>query len=299
VRWTIGDVSERGFEALRLSILGAMGIFGTDAQYAVCVNTVGVDGAKAAAGDIPVEVEWIDADRLVPAWLREHLDDRVADGVAWKFAPVRLFPDRWEIALDNDCILWRSPGAIERWLSDSAGSGCVLAADVRACFGQFETMCGPPFPPAARNTGIRGLPPGFDLERMLRETLRAAETERGERVVLRSELDEQGWQTAALLRAGQVLTVSLEDVTVCSPFHPHLPHLGRCGAHFVGLNGRHIPWAYFNRPADALLAEHWARHRDALEQNVTQAERRAGAEAAQPVEESAVGGGGGGGSVPW
>lgn len=237
VRWTIGDVSERGFEALRLSILGAMGIFGTDAQYAVCVNTVGVDCAKAAAGAIPVEVEWIDADRLVPAWLREHLDDRVADGVAWKFAPVRLFPDRWEIALDNDCILWRSPGALERWLSDSAGSGCVLAADVRACFGQFETMCGPPFPPAARNTGIRGVPPAFDLERMLRETLRTAEAERGE---------------------------------------------------------RHIPWAYFNRPADALMAEHWARHRDALEQNVTQAERRAGAEAAQPVEESAVGGGGGG-----
>lgn len=156
MRWTIGDVSERGFEALRLSLLGAIGVFGVDARYAVCVNTAGARRARAATGDVPAEVLRIDADGLAPAWLR-----------------------------------------------------------------------GP------------------------------------------------------------------EDVTVCSPFHPHLPHLGRCGAHFVGLNARHLPWAYFDRPADAWLAEHWARHRDQLERNVTQAGRRGAAAAAEPAEERVVGGGNG------
>jgi hypothetical protein len=58
--------------------------------------------------------------------------------------------------------------------------------------------------------------------------------------------------------------VTLEEVTVCSPFHPHLPHLGRCGAHFVGLNARTIAWDYCGRPADECMAEHWARHRGEL-----------------------------------
>ena len=58
--------------------------------------------------------------------------------------------------------------------------------------------------------------------------------------------------------------MTLDEVTICSPFWPHLPHLGRCGAHFVGTNARHIPWNYYDRPADEVIAEHWARHRDAL-----------------------------------
>ena len=37
IRWTIGNVSTRGFEALRLSIWGAWKAFGPDAIYVVCV----------------------------------------------------------------------------------------------------------------------------------------------------------------------------------------------------------------------------------------------------------------------
>jgi hypothetical protein len=32
----------------------------------------------------------------------------------------------------------------------------------------------------------------------------------------------------------------------------------------VGLNARHIPWDYYDRPAGEWLREHWARHRPAL-----------------------------------
>jgi hypothetical protein len=40
VRWTIGDVSPQGFEALRLSVLGARKVFGPRASYAICMNSV-------------------------------------------------------------------------------------------------------------------------------------------------------------------------------------------------------------------------------------------------------------------
>jgi hypothetical protein len=40
IRRTIGDVSENGWQALRLAIAGAHHIFGESAAHAVCVNSV-------------------------------------------------------------------------------------------------------------------------------------------------------------------------------------------------------------------------------------------------------------------
>ena len=120
------------------------------------------------------------------------------------------------------------PQAIDAWLSGRATDACALAEDVAPAFGQFAPLCGG----APRNTGIRGLPPGFDLGAALDEVLAVHP------VRLVSELDEQGLQVAALSRAGPALAVTLEDVAICSPFPPHLQQLERCGAHFVGLNMR-------------------------------------------------------------
>ncbi|MGZ5182877.1 MAG: hypothetical protein ACXWC2_20565 [Ramlibacter sp.] len=95
-------------------------------------------------------------------------------------------------------------------------------------------------------------------------TLAGRARQTGAAVTFTSDLDEQGLQAAALSRTAPLRTVSLREVSVCSPFHPHLPDLGRCGAHFVGLNTRHIAWDYYGRPADAWMAEHWQRQRPAL-----------------------------------
>jgi hypothetical protein len=262
VRWTMGNVSDRGFEALRLSVWGAHKVFGEDAAYAICLNTVPIEVARRKAGPLPEGVVWHDVSGQIPAFLAERFDDGIAEGVGWKLAPLRLYPDRFELSLDNDCILWSVPDAVGAWLASGARAStrCLMAEDVKACFGQFAPQCGP----EARNAGIRGLPPGLDLEAALREAIARCEQSLDAPMVLRSELDEQGLQTAALSLGGAPVAVSLADVTICSPFHPHLPHLGRCGAHFVGLNARHIPWDYYDRPADDCIAEHWARHRARL-----------------------------------
>lgn len=141
------------------------------------------------------------------------------------------------------------PDAIREWLTGPDPRRVVTAEDVRRMLGQFAPLCGP----APRNSGIRGLPPGFPLEQALRDLL----SERSN--MLTSELDEQGLQVAMLERAGSPLVVRVEEVTICSPFPPHQPHLGRCGAHFVGLNARQLPWQYEGRPAVEHLRDHWQR----------------------------------------
>lgn len=256
MRWTIGDVSEYGFQALALSIEGARRIFGPHARYVVCVNSVPLARARALAGRvarIAEEVEWLDVnDRLSPA-IAPHLDPGMAEGVGWKFAPARLTRDGYVLALDNDCILWSLPTPMRRWLADAAPS-CLLAEDVVPMFGQFQALCGS----APRNTGIRGLPPGFDLagvvSRILEET----------GVTLRSELDEQGVVTLACSRFGAPHVVPVDDVAICGPFPPHRQELGRCGAHFVGLNAKRLPWTRDGRAGHEHVREHWCRLRPAV-----------------------------------
>jgi hypothetical protein len=254
VRWTIGDVSDRGFEALRLSIHGAVGVFGAGTAYVVYVNSLPVAEARARTGRIPGIVEWRVAPNEIPAILRDRLDSHMAEGVAWKLLPLSAFPDRHELALDNDVILWEVPEAIRLWLADPSGKARVVAEDVAMGHGAFAAHCGP----EPRNSGIRGTPSGFDLADAMGRVLAAGAPR------LDSELDEQGLQVAALSIDGPPLVVRTEEVTICSPFWPHQPHLGSCGAHFVGLNARHIPWNYYDRPGTAVRAEHWDGHRDQL-----------------------------------
>ncbi len=256
LRWTIGDVSPPGFEALRLSVWGAWRLFGPAARYAVVVNGLSPEAARARAGAVPDAVEWRPAGGL-PEILRAHLDAGMAEGVAWKFAPLRCFPDRYELALDNDCILWGRPAALDAWL-DEGEPRCLVAADVTPAFGAFAglTRAEP------RNTGIRGLPPGHDLAAALRAVLERHP------VPLRSELDEQGLQVVALDQGRPAHVVPVAEVTICSPFWPHVAELGRSGAHFVGLNARDLPWTYYDRPATACVLENWRRHRPALYRRV-------------------------------
>jgi hypothetical protein len=255
VRWTVGDVSPHGFEALRLSAWGVWRLFGRDAEYAIVVNGVAPDDAARRAAPLPPGIR-VEPARGLPPFLRARLDAGMAEGVAWKFAPVRVFPGMHELALDNDCVLWDVPAAVRRWIERR--DAAVLAEDVRLAFGRFAPACGD----APRNTGIRGLPPGFDLEAALDRALARHDG------ALASELDEQGLQVAAVLASLPVLVIGLDEVTICSPFPPHLSRLGTCGAHFVGLNARSLGWTLGGRRAEEWTREHFERLRPDVEARV-------------------------------
>ncbi|MBW0000680.1 MAG: hypothetical protein JO015_16400 [Verrucomicrobia bacterium] len=258
VRWTIGDASSAGRQALRLSILGAWGIFGSDAAYVVCVNSCDVETMRRSLGELPDEVAWIQVAGMNPRFL-PFCDKSLSEGTSWKFSPVRCFPDRYELALDNDCILWRCPPAVRAWLARPAE--VLLAADVIPANGVFHDLTGP----VALNSGIRRFPARFDYEGQLIDMLRTSGR------ILRRELDEQGLQIATLTRSGHCHTVPLDEVTICSPFPPHVSHLGSCGAHFVGLNVRHLPWEFHGRPALECRLEHWQTLLPEVERRVAEA----------------------------
>jgi hypothetical protein len=260
IRWTIGNVSREGFEALRFSVWGAWRIFGNVADYIICLNSVPLSSAQQMAGKLPSDVGWHVVSKAdLPTFFRDYLNDGMAEGVAWKFAPLRIFPDRFELSLDNDFIVWSLPCAVWAWFASDAPGLCLTAEDVKSCFGQYAEFCGT----EPRNLGIRGLPPQFDLAGALESVLREIP------VKLDSELDEQGLQLAALSLRVKPLAVSLEDVSICSPFPPHLPHLGRCGAHFVGLNAQRLPWSVDGREASDITRENWLRLRNEVARRVT------------------------------
>jgi hypothetical protein len=259
IRWTIGNVSREGFEALRLSVLGAWKIFGKLADYVVCVNSLSVSSAQRKAGNLPSDIAWHAVSQAdLPNLFHGYLDEEMAEGVAWKFAPLRMFPDRFELSLDNDCIVWSLPDALETWFTSETPGLCLIAEDAKSCFGHYAPFCGA----QPRNVGIRGLPPQFDLASALEALLNEVP------VRLDSELDEQGLQVAALSLGVKPLAVSLEDLTICSPFPPHLPHLGRCGAHFVGLNAQRLPWTLDGREASEITRENWLRLRNEVARRV-------------------------------
>ena len=259
IRWTIGNVADDGFEALRLAAWGAWKVFGPGAEFTVCVNTIGVDEARRRTGPLPRGVRWMPASGRLPEWLLPHVDAAgMAEGKAWKFDPFQVFRDRWEISMDNDVILWELPESIRAWLADGDTQRCLIAADVAHAHGAFGDATGQ----EPRNAGIRGIPPGFDLE----EPMAAILAEHP--VMMRSELDEQGLQMAAVSRVKPAAVVTTDEVTICSPFHPHQPYLGRAGAHFVGLNEHDLPWSYYDRPAMGVLREHWQGMRGELYRRV-------------------------------
>ena len=255
LRWTIGDVSPLGFDSLNLSIWGAWRIFGERARYSVCYNRIALDELRERVGLLPTAIEWHAVQKSdLPEALARKLDESMAEGTAWKLAPLRLHPEDWELSLDNDCILWRMPEALRAWLEDDVPS-VLMAEDVLPCFGIFAPFCAP----QARNSGIRGLPPSVDLAAEILALLEEVDQP------LRAELDEQGLQVAALQRRGKHHVVSLSDVSICSPFPPHLPDLGRAGAHFGGLNAKHLPWEVEGKPASEFRADHYLRLRPEIE----------------------------------
>ena len=255
IRWTVGDVSSRGWEALRLSVYCAFQLFGTDASYLICVNTIPLPTAQECTGALPTPIEWRAVTLAdLPPVLGGRLDPAMAEGVGWKLIPAQVWTDRHELALDNDCILWDQPVALRQFLA--RGDATLMAEDVDRCLGQFQDEAAVS---GAVNSGIRGLPPGFALAPALGRVLAEHES-----LLLQSELDEQGLQAAALHRGSPCLLVTKEEVSICSPFWPRQPELGSCGAHFVGLNSRHLPWNYYDEPGDLVRRRHWDAHRPAL-----------------------------------
>jgi hypothetical protein len=214
-RWTIGPVQPDGFDCLVASIESFTRIY--DVEPVICYNC-----EPQYLPTIAAKFRLIDQ--------RQHLSSLhlPPKGVAWKLYPPRLAPDRHEIFIDNDLILAARVSQIDEFLA----SDCtLLLEETSRTYGRFEKHV----PPGkCINSGIFGIPPGFDLKRYVdfyagNEWKKNANNEHA-----RNETwDEQGLIAFALLNYPRSVIIPRTVITNCEY---HL--VDGKGFHFIGLNRR-------------------------------------------------------------
>lgn len=75
----------------------------------------------------------------------------------WKYYPLRVDSNKYELLLDNDIVLWEVPNALQQWLDSS--NGLLINTDWNGAFyGDYEHLS-----PQTHffNAGILGFPPEF------------------------------------------------------------------------------------------------------------------------------------------
>lgn len=221
-RWTIGPSTPDGYESLALSVEAFTSLY--DVDVVVCHN--------CPPENLPTRVA------RFPKFDQRPVQARVRPtGVAWKLHPPRLAPSRHEIQIDNDVILADRVPQIDEFFNGDCT--LLLGAEGRT-YGRFERHVPPGF---AINSGIFGVPPGFDLQRYVDfyagegwEKNAFAEHDANE------TFDEQGLVAFALLSYRRCVIIPSTTVTNCEH------HLREgLGYHFIGLNRRkfHRPYRLY------------------------------------------------------
>jgi len=182
----------------------------------------------------PEKLEYIPRDYLYDqrqSWDIEPM------GVAWKLYPPRLVQDRHELLIDNDIIIEKRVKEIDEFFD---GDCTLLLEDVTRNYGRFDKHV----PPGHRiNSGIYGMPPGFNLDNFVRFYAGSGWEMNAEGEYAASKtFDEQGLVAIALLSYPSYVIIPTTSVTCCER-----DFVEGDGMHFIGLNRRfhHRPFQLF------------------------------------------------------
>lgn len=219
VRWTIGPVQPAGFECLRMSIQSFRDLY--DIDCVVCHN--GID--PQCISDLDVT--------LIDQQSRICSGDIKPVGVAWKLYPIRLDMNRHELFIDNDLIVANKIDQLDQFLTSDM---TLLLQGESRNYGKYERHVPPGY---HINSGLFGLPPGFDLNKYLKfynneweiNCTHSSKT-----------WDEQGFVAASLLSHNKFAVIPNNVVTNCE-----MQLVPGRGFHFVGLNRSrfHRPFAEY------------------------------------------------------
>lgn len=218
VRWTIGPVRPDGFKCLIESISNFTALY--DVEPVICFNC-----NQALIDQLIRPTISASFPRLIDQ--QNYLTNCVPPkGVAWKLYPPRLALDRHELIIDNDLIIQdKIPELDEFFKSDVT----LLLEETSRTYGRFEKHV----PPGLRiNSGIYGMPPGFDLKKYIdfyvgSEWENNALAEHAANVTF----DEQGLVAFALSSYPRNVIISSSTITNCEH------HFNESkGMHFIGLN---------------------------------------------------------------
>jgi len=213
VRWTIGPVLPAGYDCLVQSVLSFQKLY--EAEIVICYN--GQDS-------------YVESSMLRTIHQETHCEIVNPIGVAWKLCPPRVALDRHEIFIDNDLIIEQKIDEIDQFLSSDS---TLLLETKGRNYGRFERHVPQGY---EINSGIFGLPPGFNLEKYIK----FYGTNWSENVADASRThDEQGLVATALLSYRRTVIIPRTTITDCG-----IQLHWSSGMHFIGLNRypRHIPW---------------------------------------------------------
>jgi hypothetical protein len=218
VRWTIGDKNtSESFECLYQSISNFKKHYGDRFEYVICRNG-SCDVSKFG-------IKCIDQNQLTNSlpyapWL-----------CAWKICPPRLHLQGHEIFIDNDLLIHQSWPFLETFLESKDLIFCTCALFRR--YGSYDSD----IPQEQKlNSGLFGLPPGFDLAQELHQNITGPFD--------RHRFDEQGLLARIFSKHHNFITVPFNDITTCGAEYK----LGNYGTHFIGLNHGFIErWIHYKR----------------------------------------------------
>lgn len=210
VRWTIGNVKPAGYDCLAISIENFKNLY--DVEIVVCHNC---DLSKinhlSGVNFYDQRQDW----KIKPK------------GVSWKLYPPRLDLYRHELLIDNDIIIEEKIDEIDKFFN----SDCtLLLEDITRTYGKFENHVPPNY---CINSGIYGMPPGFDLKKYVNFYVKDWELNATGQHSASKTFDEQGLVAFSLLNYPSFAIIPNTSVTICEQDFKKSK-----GMHFIGLNRR-------------------------------------------------------------
>lgn len=165
LRWTIGDVTKAGLEVLNLSIVKTKkSLHRFNFKFFVCSN---------ANDDFEIKKICLKQNVIFFKSLwdtfplpEDTLEDKIQNpkgrlGSFWKLCPPRLELNSYEIVLDNDVIIQKSPLEIEKFLN----SDQVLIKEENVVnLGKYYN-----FSNIGYNSGLYGFPPNYNFKEKIHE----------------------------------------------------------------------------------------------------------------------------------
>jgi hypothetical protein len=213
LRWTIGPVSEAGFKCLNLSYKLLKKQYEKKFRYIICYNGL----SKEQIAYLP-NIEKIDQEKISCPFLPNIYEYKDYAAV-WKLYPPRMDLDVHEIILDNDVVIYGS--LFDKFLAED--KIYITEAFTRSYSPNLERFIPENF---NVNVGVVCLPPGFDFQKNLSDSIEFANIKNWENF-----FDDQSL-TAMSIYKEKPKIIPLSDLFVCAKNLVQAKY----GLHFVGLN---------------------------------------------------------------
>lgn len=219
IRFIVGPVSNDGLKILKQSINNFKKLY-SQCDLMACYNQI--DPCKLKN----LEITLLDQSLFINVLKCEPKDE------IWKIYPPRVRMDSYEIIIDNDLLIVDKVPSIDKFLESD--STLILQGSYRF-YGKYDSL----IPDGYKiNSGIYGMPPGFDFESCIHSIIKGDNWDQDRRQGL---FDDQGIIAGCLLKYPNVIIIPNTEIFNYKNEEIVCPKAN--GYHFIDVNRKkHIGW---------------------------------------------------------